>query len=67
MASQEEFDKRLAEITEGMPDGTQRLTAESIMVSELYCSYLEAKFSPAQALYLTAAMVTGNPGTPPSS
>lgn len=32
---------------------------------EIYESYIKQDFSPAQALYLTAAMVNGNPGIAP--
>jgi hypothetical protein len=39
----------------------------SVSMNELYQSHLSAGFSPAQALYLVACMITNSPGNAPSN
>jgi hypothetical protein len=39
--------------------------AEGVILNEVFESYKSAGFTDAQALWLTAAIATGNPGMPP--
>ena len=67
MANQEEFDKKLQGIlNEGFPAAEAGdLNAEAVTANEIYQSFLVGEFSPSQAIYLTAAVMTGNPGIAP--
>lgn len=50
-----------------IPDFPEANSMEELAIShnELYRGYSKVGFSEAQALYLTAVMITGQPGPPP--
>lgn len=61
---EERFKAALEHASDSEMDITE-LGESGLAQNEYYESMVKSGFTPRQALYLTAAMVTGNPGLPP--
>jgi hypothetical protein len=49
------------------PEGITELGSAAATAHEIMTSHIEVGFSEAQALYIVACLLTGNPGKPPTS
>lgn len=68
MDEQPDFKKAIEEsLQKGMPQGLTELQSMVAYSQELFQTHVNGGFSAAQALYLVAVMISGNPGTVPQA